>query len=125
MCCTESSDICCLADRITEKSNRDACFEVTHLDLGFNGRVTLHTCNSNKVHIIKCQFCQFRYHRLDKDRGLRRVDTACEVIQCNLDDVLTYFLRMLGVVCQCLCICDHDINFIVITGILEFDTLLQ
>ena len=46
---TECSDICSLADRIAEESNRNACFEITHLDLRFNCRVTLYTCYSNKV----------------------------------------------------------------------------
>ena len=125
MRCTESCDICCLTDWITEETNRNACLKVTHLNFSFNGRVTLHTCNRNKVHIIKSQFCQFRYHRLNKDCRFCRIDPACQIIQCNLNDVLTYFLRMLCIVCQCLCICDHNINFIIITGILKFDTFFQ
>ena len=125
MCCTESGDVCCLADRVTEKSNRNAGFKISHLNLGFYGRVTLYTCHCNKIHIIKCKLCQFRYHGLDKNRRFRRIDSACQIIQCNLNDILTYFFRMLCIVCQCLCICDHNINFIVITGVLKFHTFLQ
>ena len=32
---------------------------------------------------------------------------------------------MLGVVRECLRICDHNINLVVVPGILEFDTLLE
>ena len=42
-CGTESGDVSGLADRIAEEPNRDAGFEVSHLDLSFYSRVTLHT----------------------------------------------------------------------------------
>ena len=125
MRCTESCDICCLTDWITEETNRNACLKITHLNFSFNGRVTLHTCNRNKVHIIKSQFCQFRYHRLNKDCRFCRIDPACQIIQCNLNDILTYFFRMFRIVCQRLRICNHNINFIIITGILKFNTFFQ
>ena len=44
---TESSNICCLTDRICEKSNWNACFKILLFDLCFYCWVTLHSCNCN------------------------------------------------------------------------------
>ena len=123
--CTECCDIGCLTDWVAEETNRDACLEVTHLDLCLYSRVTLHTGNGNEVHIIECKLGQFRNHRLDEDRCLLRIKSACEVIECNLHDVLTYLLRVLCIICECLCVRDHDIDLIIDTRILKFHTLFQ
>ena len=84
---------------VAEESNRDACLEITHLDLGFNCRVTLYTCYSNKVHIIKSKLCKLRNHGLDKDSGFLRINATCKIIQGNLKDVLANFLRVFSVIC--------------------------
>ena len=34
-------DIRCLTDRVGEKSHRNACLKISHLNLGFNGRISL------------------------------------------------------------------------------------
>ena len=121
--CAESGNICCLADRIAEKSYRNAGFKITLLDLRFYSWVTLNTGHCNQIHIIEGKLCKFRNHGLDKNSGFVRVNAASQVIQCNLDNVLAYFLRMLCIVCKSLGICDHNINLIIIAGILQFYTL--
>ena len=125
MGCAECCDIGCLTDWVAEETNRDACLEVTHLNLSLYSRVTLYTRNGNKVHIIECKLRQFRDHGLDEDRCLLRVKSTCEVIKCNLHDVLTYLLRVLCIICECLCVRDHDIDLIIDTRILKFHTLFQ
>ena len=110
--CTECSNISCLTDRIAEETNRNAGFKVTLLDLSFYRRVTLYTGYSHQVHIIKTKLCKLRNHGLDKNSSLLRINTACQIIQCNLKNILANFLRMLSVVCQSLCVGDHDINLI-------------
>ena len=79
--CTECSDVRSLADGIAEKSNRNACFEITHLDLCFNGRVSLYSGNRYQIHIVKGQLCQLRNHRLNENRCLFRIKAACQIIQ--------------------------------------------
>ena len=62
LCGLECCDICSLADRITEESNRDTCLEVSHLDLCLNGRISLDSCHCYKVHIVECELCELWYH---------------------------------------------------------------
>ena len=52
-CCTECCDVRCLADRISEKTYRNTCFKVAHLDFRFHSRVTLQARYAYKVHIIE------------------------------------------------------------------------
>ena len=113
MCCTKGSDISSLTDRIAEKAYRNTGFKITHLNLGFNGRITLYSCYRNQIHIIKGKFCQLRNHGLDKNIGFLRIKPACQIVQSNLKNVMTYFLRMLCIICKCLGICDHNINLII------------
>ena len=113
MRCTKSCDICGLADRITEESNRNAGFKITLFNFRFNCRIALHTCYSNQIHIIKSQLCQLRNHGLNKNIGFFRVKSTCQIIQCNLQNILANFLRMFCIICKCLCICDHNINLVI------------
>ena len=78
MGCTKGSNIGSLTDRIAEKAYRDAGFKITHLNLRFNGRITLYTCYSNQIHIIKGKFCQLRDHGLDKNIGFFRIKPAAQ-----------------------------------------------
>ena len=73
--CTECSDVRSLADGIAEKS------KITHLDLCFNGRVSLYSGNRYQIHIVKGQLCQLRNHRLNENRCLFRIKAACQIIQ--------------------------------------------
>ena len=117
-CGTESGDVSGLADRITEESNRDAGFEVSHLDLSFYSRVTLYTGYGNQIHIVESQLSQFRDHGLNENRGFLRVQTTGKIIECYLHDVLTNFLRVFCVIGQCLRIGDHNIDFVIVAGVL-------
>ena len=94
----ECSDVGCLADRIAEEAHRNACLEVTHLDLRLYGWVSLKAGNRNQIHVIKAELGQLRNHGLDEDGRLLRVKAAGKVIQRNLNDVVAYLLRMFCVV---------------------------
>ena len=45
---------------VGEKSYRDACLKITHLNLSLNGWVSLQSGNSNQIHIEKGELCQLR-----------------------------------------------------------------
>ena len=122
-CCAESRDICCLADRIAEESNRNAGFEITHLDLRFHSRVTLNTGHCNQIHIIEGKLCKLRNHGLDENCGFLRINPASQIIKCYLDNILTNLLRVLCVISKRLGIRDHNINLVIISGILKLYTL--
>ena len=122
---TECSDICCLADRITEETYRNAGFKLFLLNLRFYSWISLNSGYCNQIHIIKRQFRQFRNHGLDKNGCFLRIDTACQIIQRYLNNVLTNFLRMLRIISQCLSICYHNINFIIQSGILQTNSFFQ
>ena len=113
MGCTESCDICCLTDRIAEETNRNAGLKITLLDLRFNSRITLYTRYCYQIHIIESKLCKLRHHGLDKNIGFLRIKSACQIVQCNLKDVLTNLLRMFCIIGKCLCICDHNINLVI------------
>ena len=121
----EGGDICSLADRVAEEAGRNACFKVTHFDFILNGRVTLQTGYGDQIHIVEGQLGQLRYHGLDEKGRFSRIKAACQIIQCYLDDVLTYLFRVLSVVCKRLGISNHDIYLIVCTRILQLYTLAQ
>ena len=91
-CCTKRRDICCLTDRIAEKSDRNACLKISLLNLGFYCRVPLYPGHCNQIHIIKCKLCQFRNHRLNENIRFCRVDSASKIIQCHIHNILSYFL---------------------------------
>ena len=92
------SNVGCLADRVAEEAHRNACLEVTHLDLRLYGWVSLKAGNRNQIHVIKAELSQLRNHGLDEDGGLLRVKAAGKVIQRNLDDIVTYLFWMFCVV---------------------------
>ena len=123
--CVKCSDICCLTDGIAEKAYRNACLEVAHLNLRFYRGIALYTGNCHQIHIVKRQLCQFRYHGLDENRRFCRIQSACQIVQCHLNDVLPYFFRMLSVVCQRLCISNHNIDLVVLSGILQPNPFFQ
>ena len=122
---TERGNICRLADRITEEPDRNTRLEIPHLNLCLYGRIALHAGNSDKIHIVESQLGQLRNHRLNEDRGLFRINAACQIVQRDLNDILPYLFRMLRVVRQRLRIRNHDIDLIELTGILQPDTSFQ
>ena len=119
-CCTKCGNICRLTDRIAEETNRNAGLEISHLNLSFYSWIPLYTGYRNQIHIIKSQLCQFRNHGLDKDRGFLRINSTCQIVKRHVHNILAHLLRMLRIISQRLCVCDHNINFIIISGILEF-----
>ena len=123
--CMECGDVCCLTDRVAEKAYWDTGFKVPLLNLCLNGRVPLYAGNGNQIHVIERQFCQLRYHGLNENGAFFRIQTTCQIVQSHLCNVLSYFFRMLCIICQCLCIGDHNINFVEFSGVLQFYPFFQ
>lgn len=121
----EGRDVRRLADRVAEEAHRDAGLEVPLLDLRLDGRIALDAGHRDEVHVVEGQLGQFRHHGLDEDAGFFRVDADREVVQRDLKDVLPYLLRMLGVVGERLGVRDHDVDLVVLAGILKDDPLFQ
>jgi len=122
---TECRDIRCLADGVGEEAHRDAGLEVPHLDLALHGGVALQAAHGDEVHIVEAQLSQFRHHGLDENMGLGGVDAAGQIVQRHLQDVLTHLFRVVGVIGQGLCIGDHNVDLIVLAGVLQAHPLLQ
>ena len=114
-----------LADRVAEEAYRDAGLEVPLLDLRLDGRIALDAGHGDEVHVVEGQLGQLRHHGLDEDAGFFRVDADREVIQRDLKDVLTDFLRMLGVVGERLGVRDHDVDLVVFSGVLKDNPFFQ
>jgi len=121
----ECGDVRRLTDRIAEKTDRNAGFKVAHLDLCLNGRVALYTGHGDKVHIVERQLGQLRHHGLDEDIRLFRVNADRKIVQRDLHNVLAHALRVLGVVGQRLRVRNHDVNFVIFSGILQLHALGQ
>ena len=109
----ERRDIRRLADRITEKSHRNARLEIPHLDLRLYRWISLKTGHRHQVHIIKGQFTELRNLRLDQQCGFCRIQTARQVIQRNLNDILAHLFRIIRIVRQRLRVRDHNKYFFV------------
>ena len=52
------------------------------------------------------------------------VQTAGQIVQRHLQNVLAHLLRIIGVVGEGLCVSDHDIDLIELARVLQPDTLL-
>ena len=121
----EGGDVGRLADRIAEKADRNARLKTAHLNLGLYGRIALHAGNRDEVHVVERQLSQLGHHGLNEDVDLFRVETAGQIVERDLHDVLTDLLRVLGVVGQRLRVRDHNIDLIELARILKPDALAQ
>ena len=110
--CLKRGDIGSLADRIGKETDRDAVLELSHLDLGLDRRISLKSCDCDQIHIVESQLCEFHDLRLNEQVGLFGIKSDRKVIERYLNDIFTYLLRIVHVVCQSLRVCYHDINFI-------------
>ena len=121
----ESGDVRRLTDGVAEEAHRDAGLKVAHMDLALDGGVALQAAHGDEVHIVEAQLSQFRHHGLDENMGLGGVDAAGQIIQRHLQDVLAHLFRVVGVIGQGLCIGDHNVDLIVLAGVLQAHPLLQ
>ena len=121
----ESGDIGSLTDGVAEEAHRDAGFEVAHLDLALHGGVALQTADGDQILVVEAQLGQLGHHGLDKDVHLVGVQTAGQIVQRHLQNVLAHLLRVVGVIGQRLRVGDHDKDLIVLAGVLQAHPLLQ
>ena len=68
---------------------------------------------------------ELRYLALDEESDLRRVEAAGKVIQCYLNDVLTHLLRVIGIVCECLNVCDEHKHAVIVALVLKEHAVTQ
>ena len=121
----EGGDVRSLTDGVAEEAHRDAGLKVAHMDLALDGGVALQAAHGDEVHIVEAQLSQFRHHGLDENMGLGGVDAAGQIIQRHLQNVLAHLLRVVRIVGQRLCVCNHDVNFIEFTGVLQLYAAAQ
>ena len=130
----ERCDIGGLRYRIGEESGwkagnivilRLAAVKATHEHLGLDGRVSGQTLGSYEVHIVERQCVQCRDAGLNADKGLIRIDTCGEIIEGDLDDVITYLLRVIPVIGQGLIVRDEDVDLVELTRVLKLYSPLE
>ena len=68
---------------------------------------------------------QRRNTGLNADKGLIRVDTCGEIIEGDLNDVITYLLRVIPVIGQGLIVCDEDVDLVELAGVLKLYSPLE
>ena len=118
-CSMESGDICRLADRIAEETNRYTGFKVFLLDFSLNGRIALYAGYGNQIHVVYRKFSQGWYLGLNENGGFGWVNAYRQIVQSYLHNVLAYLFRVVCIVRECLCVGNHEINFIKCTGVLQ------
>ena len=89
--------------------------------LVLDGRIALETGNGHHVHKIESQLGKLRYLALDEKGDLFRVEAYGEVVECNLDHILTHLLRIVDIVGKSLCICNEHKHLAVVSRVLESD----
>ena len=128
----EEGDVGSLAHRVAEEAHRNAfalsgCFgsllvllaETTHFDFRLNGRVALKARHAYQVHQVGGEFAQFRDLALNEKRALFWVKSGGEVVERHFYNVLTDFLRVVGIVGECLNIGHKHKHAVVVALILQ------
>ena len=123
--CLKSSNIGGLADRICKEAHWNTLFKVLLLNLSLNGRISLHTGNRNKIHVVGGKLSKLRHLGLNEQSGFSWVKTYRKVVKSNLQDVLTNLLRILKIISQGLNISNHNVDLIKLPGILQLNSALQ
>ena len=121
----EGRDVARLADRVAEETGRNAGFEILLLDFCFDSRISLETRNGDEVHIVHGEFGELRYHGLDEDAGLRRIDADGEVVESDLAHISSDLLWIVRVVRERLSVSDHDVDVVEFAGVLQLDAFAQ
>ena len=121
----KSSNVSSLADRISKETDRNTCFEITHLYFSLHRRITLQAGYCNQVHKIEAQFIEFRNLRLDENSGLCRIQSGSQIVKSNFDHVLTHLFRVFNIVRQCLSVCLKYKNTIIKARVLKLHTTAQ
>lgn len=52
------------------------------------------------------------------------IDSYGKIIECHFHDITAHFCRVVCIVGKCLCICDHNKDLVIFTGILKFNSPL-
>ena len=121
-CSMECGNICGLADWIAEETDRYTGFKILLLDFRLNGRIALYAGYGNQVHVVYRQFSQSRNLGLNENGGFGWVNAYCQIVQSYLHNVLAYLFWVVRIVGECLCVGNHEINFIKCAGILQLHT---
>ena len=115
-----------LTDGIGEEAHGDALAgKTTHLHLGLHRGIALQARYGHEVHEIEREFAQFGNLALYEDSHLFRVQTASQIVQRHLDDILAHLLRIVNIIGQGLCIGNKDIHLVVIALVLQLHTTAE
>ena len=74
--------------------------EAAQLDFGLHRRIALQTGYGHQVHVVESQLAEFRHLRLDEERRLRGIQSAREIVEGDLEDVLPHFFRVVRIIGQ-------------------------
>lgn len=120
----EGGNVGGLADRVSQKTDRDTFFEAAFFDFGFNGRVSLEPAERDQIKIIHSQFGELGDLGLDENDTFFGVDADRKIVESDLDEVSSDFFGVAGIVGQGLEVGDKNVE-LVFTGILELDTIFE
>lgn len=121
----ESRYVRSLAYGICEESYRNAGLEIAHLDLRLDGRIPLQSRHCHEIHVVECQFTQLSNLRLDENGAPGRVESAGQVVESHLYDIVPYLARIVRIVGKRLCIGDHYEYPVEFSGILQLHPSFQ
>ena len=85
----------------------------------------MHAAHSHEVHVVECEFAQFRHLALYENGGFLRIEAGRKIVKSHLYNVLTHLLGVIGIVGERLCVGDHDKNLVKLAGVLQFHTPAQ
>ena len=126
-CCGfESSNISSLRNGVAEEAEWDrVVFETTHLYLCFHCRVALYAAHANNVHEVGCKLAYFGNTALNIKRTLVRVETCRKIIEGNLNNILSDFFRIIGIICQSLYVGHKYKHAVVVAFVLKLHATAQ
>ena len=93
--------------------------------LGLHGRIALQALHGDQVGEELRHLMQLRHLALDKERHFLRVQAAGQVVQGYFYDVLTYFLRVVGIVRKSLHVCDEHEHAVIIAFVLQQNAVAE
>ena len=122
----KGGDVRRLGHGIAEESGREAFIgKAAHLDFRLHGGVPAQPGGGHQVQVVEGQRMQGRQGALHADGGLFRIQADAQVIQHHVDNILPDLAGIVGIIRQRLVVRNQDIDFVELTGILQFHAALQ
>ena len=127
------ADIGSLGNRIGEETYGQAALvvvlrfsvETAQGHLGLHGRIALQALHGDQVGEELRHLMQLRHLALDKESDFLGVQAAGQVVQGYFYDILTYFLRVVGIVRKSLHVCDEHEHAVIIAFVLQQNAVAE